>query len=71
MFGAPSEASILRSILEKVTGTDTHRKEQLESILEFVRASELTILKNRNLHVDEQIIGFANILSKIKEIALK
>lgn len=69
MHSGPSEASILRSILEKVTGTSTRNKEKLEEIVQAVRDGERTILKNRNLHVDAQIIAFADILSTIREIA--
>ena len=69
MHSGPSEASILRSILEKVTGTSSRNKEKLDEIIQAVRDGERLILKNRNQHVDIQILAFGNILTKIREIA--
>lgn len=69
MHSGPSEASILRSILEKVTGTSSRNKEKLDEIIQAVRDGERLILKNRNQHVDIQILAFGNILTRIREIA--
>lgn len=68
MFGAPSEASVLRSLYEKEIKDNTRTKEKLEEIRGVVRESEHLILKNRNLPVDAQIIAFGEQLAKIREI---
>ena len=71
MHTGPSEASLLREVLKKEEASNSYLKEKLEEVVEAVRAAEMTILKNRKLNVDLQILAFGDLLSKIKEIALK
>jgi hypothetical protein len=68
MHTGPSEASILRSLLEKETKELGRTKEKLEHVLEAVRNGQRLILKNRNQHVDQQILAFGDVLDKIREI---
>lgn len=68
MHTTPSEASILRTLLEKVNGTASHNKERLREVLGAVVEGNYTVLQNRKLPVDQQILAFIDILSRIRKI---